>query len=51
MFIKRFREIFESVPDFRQTHKVKHVLNEVLFMGLVATIANCDGWVEMADYA
>ena len=51
MDIKDFFESFEIVEDFRQQGKVKHKLNEIFFIAIVATIANADSWIDICDFA
>lgn len=51
MKIKDFKESFKNVKDFRQAHKVKHDLTEMLFVAVVATIANCNTWLEIEAFA
>lgn len=48
---KRFEKTFSTVEDFRQENKIKHPLIEILFIAIVATIANADGWIAMATFA
>ncbi len=42
-----FVDIFEPVPDIRQTGKVKHSLLEIIFMAIVATLGGADDWEEI----
>ena len=49
-FIERLN-IIERQTDSRQQWKVKHKLSDILFIVLVATIANADEWVEMEIFA
>lgn len=51
MKIKDFKESFKNVKDFRQAHKVKHDLTEMLFVAVIATIANCNTWLEIEAFA
>lgn len=51
MNIKEFEDSFGNIGDFRQEGKVKHKLIEILFIAVVATIANADSWIEVGDFA
>ena len=51
MDIKNFKESFKNIKDFRQAHKVKHDLTEMLFVAVIATIANCNTWLEIEAFA
>ena len=46
-----FNEYFNRVKDPRQQPKVKHLLNEVLFITVLAVIAGADDFNEIAEYA
>jgi predicted transposase YbfD/YdcC len=46
-----FNEYFKRVKDPRQQPKVKHLLNEVLFITVLAVIAGADDFNEIAEYA
>jgi predicted transposase YbfD/YdcC len=46
-----FNEYFMHVKDPRQQPKVKHLLNEVLFITVLAVIAGADDFNEIAEYA
>lgn len=48
---KRFKKTFAGVDEFRQESKIKHPLIEILFIAVVATIANADGWIAIATFA
>ncbi len=39
--------VIKELTDIRQTWKVKHKFKGILFIVLVATIANADEWVEI----
>ena len=41
----------ECIKDDRQQRKVRHTLKGILVIGLFATLANADDWVEMALFA
>lgn len=45
-----FLESFEGLDDPRQRGKVLYPLDEVLLLVLVAVIAGCESWVEIARY-
>jgi predicted transposase YbfD/YdcC len=45
-----FNEYFSHIDDPRQAHKIYHLLNEVLFMTVLAIIAGCDDFNEIAGY-
>lgn len=51
MDISEFKDSFESMKDFREAWKVKHKLTEILFIAVVATIANANSWIEIASFA
>ena len=51
MNIKDFKDSFGDINDFRQEGKVKHNLIEILFIAVVATIANADSWIEIEAFA
>ena len=40
-----------AIKDQRQPAKVLHRLEDILFMAVVATIANAGCWEEVADFA
>lgn len=50
MNLKDFRESFEKVEDFRESHKVKHNLLEIIFVAIVATVANANTWLEVEAF-
>lgn len=39
------------ITDQRQNTKIKHKLTSILFIAIVGTIANCDSWVAIEDFA
>jgi predicted transposase YbfD/YdcC len=49
--VSAFKELFASIPDERQEWKIKHKLVDILFIAIVATIADCDDWEEMEWFA
>lgn len=44
-------DIFEKVEDTRQQGKVKHLLLDIIFIAIVATVAGIDDWEDMEEYA
>lgn len=46
-----FLETFKSVPDIRQQGKVKHILLEIIFIAIVATLGGADDWEEIECFA
>lgn len=46
-----FNEYFKHMKDPRQQYKVKHLLDEVLFITVLAVIAGADDFNEIAEYA
>jgi len=46
-----FNRYFMHVKDPRQQHKVIHLLDEVLFITVLAVIAGADDFNEIAGYA
>lgn len=51
MDIKEFKDTFGAVKDFRQEHKVKHNLTDILFIAIVGTVANANTWLEIEAFA
>lgn len=49
--VSKFVELFDGLPDQRQEWKIKHKLTDILFIAVVATIADCDGWEEIEWFA
>lgn len=45
--VSAFTELFANIPDERQEWKVKHKLTDIIFIAVVATIADCDDWEEI----
>lgn len=45
--VSSFVELFANIPDERQEWKVKHKLVDIIFIAVVATIADCDDWEEI----
>lgn len=46
-----FIEYFEDIPEYRQEAKVHHLLTEVLFISVAATLANAVTWGQMEAFA
>lgn len=46
-----FIEYFEDIPEYRQEAKVHHLLTEVLFISVAATLANAIGWAQVETFA
>jgi len=46
-----FNEYFAHIDDLRQAHKIDHLLNEVLFITVLAVIAGADDFNEIARFA
>lgn len=44
-------KIFERIPDKRQAGKIKHLLCDILFIAIIATVASCEDYEEIAEYA
>ncbi len=42
-----FNEYFAHIDDPRQVHKIDHLLNEVLFIAVLAVIAGADDFHEI----
>ncbi|MFR1724389.1 transposase family protein [Emergencia timonensis] len=49
--VSQFVSLFEDLPDQRQEWKVKHNLVDIIFIVVVATIADCDDWEEIEWFA
>lgn len=45
-----FNEYFSHIDDPRQSHKIDHLLGEILFMTILAVIAGADDFHEIAKY-
>lgn len=45
-----FNEYFNHIPDERQTFKIKHLLNEILFISVLAVISGADDFEEIEQY-
>lgn len=46
-----FSEYFSHISDPRQLHKIKHLLNEILFMTVLGIVAGADDFHEIAQYS
>ena len=46
-----FKKSFEGIEDFRQAGKVKHKLIDIIFIGVVASIANANSFIEIGAFA
>ena len=46
-----FIEYCEVVEDYRQEGKIKHLLKDILFIAVAATIANADSWPQVEEFA
>ena len=51
MDIEDFKKSFEEIEDFRQMGKVKHKLMNILFIGVIASIANANTFLEIGAFA
>ena len=49
--VSKFVELFAGLPDERQEWKVKHKLVDIIFIAVVATIADCDDWEDIEWFA
>jgi predicted transposase YbfD/YdcC len=49
--VSKFIELFSAIPDERQEWKVKHKLVDIIFIAVVATLADCDDWEEIEWFA
>ena len=45
-----FNEYFSHIDDPRQAHKIDHLLDEILFITVLAVIAGADDFNEIAPY-
>ncbi len=46
-----FNEYFAHIDDPRQAHKIDHLLNEILFITVLAIVAGADDFNEIARFA
>lgn len=44
-------ECFGGLPDPRMVNKCRHLLLDIVLIGICATIANADGWEDIAEFA
>ena len=44
-------EWFSDLPDPRMVNKCRHLLLDIVVIGICATIANADGWEDIAEFA
>ena len=44
-------EHFSDLPDPRMVNKCDHLLVDIMMIAICATIANADGWEDMALFA
>jgi predicted transposase YbfD/YdcC len=51
VLFRKLKGVLSTVPDNRMEGKVKHPLYIILIIVFVATMAGCNGWVEIHDYA
>jgi predicted transposase YbfD/YdcC len=49
--VSAFVDLFANIPEERQEWKIKHKLVDILFIAIVATIADCDDWEEIEWFA
>lgn len=49
--LKNLTDYMKSVTERRQEAKILHKLEDILFIAVVATIANAKCWEEIADFA
>jgi predicted transposase YbfD/YdcC len=49
--VSKFVELFQCIPDERQEWKIKHKLVDIIFIAVVATIADCDDWEDIEWFA
>jgi predicted transposase YbfD/YdcC len=43
-------ECFSDLPDPRMVKKCRHLLMDIVMIGMCATIANADGWEDIAEF-
>lgn len=51
MIKNKMIDYFGIITDQRQKAKIKHKLTDILFIPVVGTLANCDSWVAIEDFA
>lgn len=50
-FIRELVRNARAVPDYRHPSYVRHLLEDILVISLLAVLADCDEWEEIADFA
>ena len=50
-FIRELVKNARAVPDYRHPSYVRHLLEDILVISLLAVLADCDEWEEIADFA
>lgn len=50
-FLQEMKKAAQAVHDYRHPSYVKHLLEDILMICLLALLADCDEWEEMADFA
>lgn len=50
-FIRELVKNARAVPDYRHPSYVRHLLEDILAISLLAVLADCDEWEEIADFA
>lgn len=51
MIKNKMIDYFGIITDQRQKAKIRHNLIDILFIAVVGTLANCDNWVAIEDFA
>lgn len=51
VFIRELARNARAVPDYRHPSYVRHLLEDILVISLLAVLADCDEWEEIADFA
>jgi predicted transposase YbfD/YdcC len=49
--IDKFFDYFKIIADWRQENKVKHILGEILFISVSATLCGMDDWELIEEWA
>ena len=50
-FIRELVRNARAVPDYRHPSYVRHLLEDILVISLLAILADCNEWEEIADFA